>query len=307
MSGVISSALRGGASRLATTMAPEGHRSSPPASFDTLLTWFAISTLAYVCFIRLPARLAPQYSLVTRSATSFNDFAWAAHSLHLCSTLWVVFDLVFRALCLLLLPLSSLRRLQYIYVAAAASPSSASSSGSQRSSVPVVFPDSIMTLLDGLRVTFTAGDSIFLTTTAASSPSFVASSSPLAASPSSADTMEGSLPPFVLSLRAVTCLTTALCLTAIVLCTWWTHTRKYLKGTLLEQNMTMTDPRTGDPMPLPKQYAVPVSAVPKTTWMLLWMVCVLSCFAWHRALPALTSVVFPAATCALLALDVLMP
>jgi hypothetical protein len=291
MSGVIGSALRGGAERLASTIAPEGNRSGPPASFDTLFTWFAVSTLAYVCFIRLPARLAPQYNLVTRSTTSFNDFAWAAHSLHMCSTLWVAYDLIFRVLCLLFLPLSSLRRLQYV-----------PPSGTPKTPI-LVLPDSLMALLDGLRVAFTAGDSVMLasSTSAASSSSELESAELFAASATSLS------PPLLLSLRAVVAVTSTVALFVICTCTWCVHTRRYRKGLLIEQNMTMTDPRTGDPMPLPKQYAVPVSAVPKTTWMLMWTLCVLTCFAWHRALPALTSIVFPAATCALLALDVLMP
>lgn len=272
MPNIVGGAIRGGVQHLTSSLAADGvGRPGPPAAFDVLFTWWVVSAAAYGCFIRLPRKLDPQFSLVTRAKTSFNDFAWAAHSLHLCATLWFAYDVLFRVCCVLTLPVPVLRRLQFL--------------PAQQAERTTFLPEGVLSFLDGIRTTFTVGNSVF----------FVEDSTSQQSSPVG------------LSFYGAVVSTSVICFGCVLCATWWFHTRRFWRGELVEQQLTMTNPRTGDPMPIPRQYAVRVSIVPRSFWMLLWFLVVLTSFTWYRALAALSSMVYPACVCLLLALDVLMP
>jgi hypothetical protein len=270
--------LRSGVDLLASSVAVEEGKPGPPASFDVLFTWFTVSVAAYVCFIRLPGKLQPQFNLVTRAHTSFNDFAWAAHNLHLCTLLWFLYDVLHRVLCLLLLPRSVLLRLQFPLHSDA---SEAMTTG-ERESV-VLLPEACLILIDSLR-DITVGDSL----------RFVSPDDPS---------------PFrrMVTYHVVVVGTSSVCLVAVCFMTWQRHSKRYLRGELIEQRLEMKDPKTGDPMKIPRQYAIKVTLLPRSFWMLLWTLAFLSAFAWMRALPVLTKLLFPAVVCLLLVLEVLMP
>lgn len=254
----------------------------PPSAFDVMFTWTLVSVIAYWSFIKLPGRLKPHLNLVTRSYTSFNDFAWAACYASWSLWMWVAYDVLWRCLCILLLPLPLLVKLQFF-------DSENTGSGDPAAVLQVtrraqVLPEGLFELLYSLRsIVLIESDNVA----------------------EESRQRDGYLHP--LPYRAVVVLTTAWMLAVIAGRVYVHHVRWYRRGLLPEQNLTMKDPTTGEDMPLPPQYAVRVGILPRWLWGDLWGVVFATCFAYVKGLPILTGTVYPVCLCLLLLAEVLMP
>lgn len=254
-----------------------------PAPVDQLAVWTFALVCGLFCFVVLPERLKPQINLhlATRDAISYNDFAYGALYMSLGCVVFVVYDVIWRVLCSLLLPVPILVKLRFL----------------ELTSGPV---DATTT---ATATTLTGTEALASLPESLNTSAVVRWLAPVrdTVQPLAVDTWFGTY-------RGVVLLSTLMIFFPLLWATYVLHIRRYFRGTLPEQAVTtVRDPHSGQQRPMPAQMKPKVRVVPMWTYTMVWCLAFAAMFAWVKALPMLLTNVFPALVGLLLVYMIAIP